>query len=756
MMIKRNKIIRLLFCPATALMKRLSLTARYVLLSLLLSIAVAVMLHSLYESLDHIIDTSYMELEGIALIKPLSKTVQAAQQHRGLSAAVLGGTESLIGRLAEKEKETVDAFDAAQKALPTSLTTDANWQSIKTDWNHILEQGLNLAVSDNFEAHTQLVANLLALEGAIADQYKLSLDSDIDSYYLIDTAIIKMQLALEHLGQIRAYGTGVLAKKQATMVQKAKFNMLIGALNNALIPLRSNLDKTGRYNPTLQEALVVTAASFSESSQEIIDQVNSNILNDRFAVVPEDFFSNATTAINGGYAQIYQAMLPQLEALLKARIVRAEKVLYLTIGVALLMFLGVIYSIIGSYIVSIDAIRSLAHSARIIASGDLHERVNLDTRNELKQVGDSFNAMAEGFRQLLEKLQESERRFRTMADSSPMLIWMSDTNKLCDYFNVGWLEFTGRPLEQELGNGWTDGIHPDDYRHCFDTYITAFDQRTSFSMEYRLRRYDGTYRWLIDVGVPRFADDKTFLGYIGSCVDITERKQVEDKLSRAHAELQQFTHIAAHHLQEPARRLVSFVQRLQTQMSVEQLNDDATASLQFIEQAAVRQSALVRDIQLYLAADQPRSTIKKIAVAEIIAKLLEQRVPLIHETAAEVDYHDACPVYIDAPRLKDIFGILLDNALQYRHPERTPDIRIRGGLKDGRAVYSVADNGIGIPPEYRERVFGVFERLQVNIEQDSTGIGLAIVRRIVESCGGSIALQETPGGGTTVLFDLPG
>ncbi|WP_051604063.1 sensor histidine kinase [Methylobacter tundripaludum] len=237
--------------------------------------------------------------------------------------------------------------------------------------------------------------------------------------------------------------------------------------------------------------------------------------------------------------------------------------------------------------------------------------------------------------------------------------------------------------------------------------------------------------------------------------EIIERKQVDDKLARAHAELEQFTRIAAHHLQEPARRLVSFAQRLQSRLPTEQLNEDAIVSLHFIEQGAARQSALVRDIQLYLAADQPRSTMETVAVTDVIAGLLEHRATLMRETSAQVDYNDAPSVYIDRPRLKDIFSILLDNALCYRHPKLTPQIRISGEAKAGRVIYRVADNGVGIPAEYRERVFGVFERLQVNDDQNSTGIGLAIVRRIIESCGGSVTIQETPGGGTTVLFDLP-
>lgn len=366
----------------------------------------------------------------------------------------------------------------------------------------------------------------------------------------------------------------------------------------------------------------------------------------------------------------------------------------------------------------------------------------------------SINATKMAY-ELTTQLRESEQRFRLMADSAPVLIWLAGTDKLCYYFNKVWLDFTGRTQEQEQGNGWADGVHPDDYQHCLNTYIQAFDQRLDFSMEYRLRRHDGEYRWLIDTGRPRYADNHIFLGYIGSCVDITERKQTEDKLARAHAELQQFTHIAAHHLQEPARRLVSFTQRLRTHLPQEQLNEDIATSLHFIEQGAARQSALIHDIQWYLASDQPRSAMGKVAVEDVIAKLLQQKESAMRKTGARVDCNVLCPAYIDLPRLKDIFSILLDNSLYYCHLKLTPHIQISSELKAGRVIYRFADNGIGIPAEYRERVFAVFERLQVHDNQDSTGIGLAIVRRIVESCGGSVSLQETPGGGTTVVFDLP-
>ena len=126
-------------------------------------------------------------------------------------------------------------------------------------------------------------------------------------------------------------------------------------------------------------------------------------------------------------------------------------------------------------------------------------------------------------------LQESEERFRTVADAAPVMIWMSALDKLCTFFNQTWLEFTGRTIEQELGNGWADGVHPEDLDRCLDVYSSSFEAHRPFQMEYRLRRASGEYRWILDTGVPRYRHGE-FIGFIGSCVDLTERKRAEDAL----------------------------------------------------------------------------------------------------------------------------------------------------------------------------------------------------------------------------------
>jgi PAS domain S-box-containing protein len=136
-------------------------------------------------------------------------------------------------------------------------------------------------------------------------------------------------------------------------------------------------------------------------------------------------------------------------------------------------------------------------------------------------------------------LRESEARFRNMADTAPVMIWVCGVDKECTYLNKQWVDFTGRKMEEELGNGWLQGVHPEDSHRAFEIYATSFDERKSFEMEYRLRRHDGEYRWIIDAGAPRFSPDGAFLGYIGTCMDITERKESEVKVQQAHEQLKQ-------------------------------------------------------------------------------------------------------------------------------------------------------------------------------------------------------------------------
>jgi len=138
-----------------------------------------------------------------------------------------------------------------------------------------------------------------------------------------------------------------------------------------------------------------------------------------------------------------------------------------------------------------------------------------------------------------EEFKEQMVQYSNLANSSTALIWTSGTDKLCNYFNEPWLKFTGRTLEQEMGNGWAEGVHPDDFDRCVKTYVTAFDNQEKFEMEYRLKNAKGEYRWIIDMGTPNYNSKNEFTGYIGHCFDITDRKNDEAEVNRKVKELKE-------------------------------------------------------------------------------------------------------------------------------------------------------------------------------------------------------------------------
>ena len=412
----RKKLMQAFFSPAVALMNRLDITRKFVLLGLMSLAAIAVVVYSLFVSLDRVIISSQRELDGLELIKPFPQAVQILQQHRGLSAGIFGGDETMRDSRASTESEAVEKLNEMWGKPFSGMASSENLQHIKTDWERLRKDGLNWTAAENFAAHTRLIGRIQSFESLVADEYALTLDPELSTFYLIDTIVNKLPHALEHLGQLRAYGTGILASKQATAQQKIELNILIVELEDALGMLRTNLDKTSRHNPALQDLILAASGDITDSAQQITRLVTSDILRGQFATRPDDFFGMSAAAIDKSYAQLHKTLLPTAETLIRARIARAENTLRYSVGIAFLLFLAVAYFSIGTCRAIIVNIRSLVRSAHAFAGGDLSERINLGVRDELGQVGDSFNEMAEEFSVLLKGSHENEARLQDLSE----------------------------------------------------------------------------------------------------------------------------------------------------------------------------------------------------------------------------------------------------------------------------------------------------------------------------------------------------
>jgi PAS domain S-box-containing protein len=358
-------------------------------------------------------------------------------------------------------------------------------------------------------------------------------------------------------------------------------------------------------------------------------------------------------------------------------------------------------------------------------------------------------------------LQESEERFRTMANSAPVLLWMSGPDKLCNFFNQGWLAFTGRSLEQELGTGWTQGVHPDDLQHCLETYESAFDARQPFEMEYRLRRHDGEYRWILDAGAPRTAASGEFLGYIGSALDITDRKGTEES-NRALAHVQrlaiigELTAAIAHELKQPLSAIMSNADAARTLLDTpEPPLDEIRDIVSDIRRADLRADEVLGQVRDFLRKREIRMQPLDIngAVSDVLPLVLgdarKRRVHIRTDLAGDLPL-----VFGNQTQLQQVLINLIVNGMDAMANtpvgKRQLVIRTAKPNGDARVEVAVSDSGSGVPPGNVPQLFESF----FTTRAEGMGLGLSIARSIVESHGGRIWADNNPSGGATFHFTV--
>jgi PAS domain S-box-containing protein len=356
-------------------------------------------------------------------------------------------------------------------------------------------------------------------------------------------------------------------------------------------------------------------------------------------------------------------------------------------------------------------------------------------------------------------LRESDRRFRLMADAAPVLIWISDTSKACIWFNRSWLEFTGRAMDQELGSGWLQGMHPADLERYLSTYTASFDGKQAFSMDYRLRRRDSEFRWMVAQGVPLFeGPGGAFSGYIGSCIDITDRKRAEDSLREADRRKDEFLATLAHELRNP---LAPIRQAVRIARSPQVTEAQLRWSHDVIERQATHMSLLLGDLLDAARITEGKLDLRKenVELAAIIDTAIETARPLLDARRQRLHITMPTwpvPLHVDALRLAQVVANLLTNAAKYSHADGS--IALSASLENEGVVIRVRDSGIGIESSMLARVFDMFSQATSALDRSEggLGIGLAIVKGIVVLHGGSVEAQSAgPGKGSEFIVRLP-
>lgn len=384
------------------------------------------------------------------------------------------------------------------------------------------------------------------------------------------------------------------------------------------------------------------------------------------------------------------------------------------------------------------------------------------------------------------EISTAKELYLKIFEDFPALIWRSRLDKLCDYFNRTWLEWTGKTMDEEFGNGWTKGVHPDDFDACLETYVSKFDRREPFYMEYRLLDRHGEYRWIGDHGRPFYDLDGTFLGYIGSCYDITDNKLNEQKLVKLNATKDKFFSIVAHDLRNPISTFVSlseflidghadFDENEMAEIAI-QMHKDSKNTLLLLENL-LDWSRTQSDEIPYRPEPVDLADLCDEVVSQVDLCARSKKVDVVRCCCRQLstsgsggqqqnNNNNNTVITADKNMLKTVLRNLLVNAIKFSNSGGA--VRITASAEEAEtdaagdsqagALITVSDDGVGMSEEQTEALFDLAECTRSRRGTDNeggSGLGLIICRDFVEKHGGKIWAESELGKGTQFKFTIP-
>ncbi|MCV2485324.1 PAS domain-containing protein [Flavobacterium sp. SH_e] len=405
-----------------------------------------------------------------------------------------------------------------------------------------------------------------------------------------------------------------------------------------------------------------------------------------------------------------------------------------------------------------------------------------DNHNPSKMMGTVMDFTIE--KEIQQVLMKNEKKFRLLADSMPQFIWTSDTLGNLNYFNETVYNYSGLSPEEIEKNGWLQIVHPDDREENVKLWMEAVKTGKDFLFIHRFKRYDGEYRWQLSRAIAQVDESGKVQMWVGTSTDIEDQKnftnQLEDQiferttqlelknrdLVNMNIELQSFAYISSHDLQEPLRKIQTFASRL---ADLDEKNISATAKtyLNRIEFSAKKMQDLIQDLLTYSRANSADRIFTTVKIDEIADEVVSDFSDRIEEKNAIVEYHNLGKATLIQFQFKQLLHNLVENALKFSRPGIPPIVKISVTQIDGKLLpnaefkdktyyhLQVSDNGIGFDPVYKEKIFEVFQRLNTESEYRGTGIGLAIVKKIVENHKGFIDATSEKGKGSVFNVYFP-
>lgn len=414
----RERAMKTLFLPALAVMNRLSFSKKFAVIGILSLLAVLAVFFNLYQNLNRSLTNSQRELAGLGQIARVTRVFQLVQQHRGLSAGLAGGAEALRARRDAVEAQAAAAIGELAAAMSAGSLSESIVHGLQADWAQLLQKQTDVVWQRDYELHGRLTAGLLELAGVISDESRLVTEPSLDSYHLNVVVVEQLPKVLEHVGRLRGMGAGILAAKRIDAAQKLELAVLKSRIADDIVTLEHTAKDFLRYNPDLHPLLAAALAQMRAAADLLTGRVLDDMLQERFTVGPDYFFSAATLAMDSVFERIYTGFLPAAERLIRNRIGEMRTTLGVSVGIPGFLLVLIAYFSIGAHLSLSASIAGLAKAAKAFAEGDLQQRLAQGSGDEIGRVATHFNRMADGFAALLAGRKQDEIRLRSIVNTA--------------------------------------------------------------------------------------------------------------------------------------------------------------------------------------------------------------------------------------------------------------------------------------------------------------------------------------------------
>jgi PAS domain S-box-containing protein len=778
-----------LFNPAIALMNRLKYPQKFVLISLLFALPLALVMISLMREINYKIEFAQKEIYGNAYLRPLRSMLEHSLENQIAVDEYLNGDSSLAEELSSNQAkidQDLAMLEIVERELGPTLRTAEKFNKLKDSWQNLKGQMLNLDPRESEDLHAELIKEIRGLISHVGDTSNLILDPDLDSYYLMDEVLLKLPEGQDLLAQTRFLGEQAVHQKSLTAEEKARLIVLGGLVQSNLnatqtglgVAFRNNL--AGNLKPVLQTPLqenIVAIGAFLQTLNEEI--INAQTI----TIDPEAYHTSAANALEASF-KLWDQTVVELDGLLQRRIDGFVLQKRLVVAVTLLVLFMVAYLWVGFYLAVMRTVSSLDEASKRMVSGDMDERVNLENRDELGQVAISFNKIAKAL------VLASTQRQAVLDNAADGIITTNEQN-IIESFNPAAERIFGYKAAEVMGqdialvipetdpNG-SNG-QPFSYRQQCDLLASKASQE----VEGIGRRKDGSYFPLeLSISQMHLADQKFFVGILR---DITERKRVAKELALARDQALEanraksvFLANMSHELRTPLNAIIGYSEMLQEE--VEDLGQaEFVPDLQKINGAGKHLLSLISDILDLSKIEAGRMDLylETFDMMTMIKDVVTTIQPLVQKNNNTLEVHpvgDLGMMQADLTKVRQIIFNLLSNASKFtergtitftieRRKNENGGINIPGSTQPSALdlsgeewlVFGVSDTGIGMTSEQMESLFQEFTQADASTTRKygGTGLGLTISRRFCQMMGGEIEVESEPGRGSTFTVWLP-